>query len=528
MIKKVLFMLLMALAAVSLFAEGAQELADDEEVVFRLNNGAEPESLDPALISGVPEHQIYMGLFEGLVVPDPRTLQAQPGVAESWEMSEDGRTYTFNLREDAAWNDGTPITAQTVVDSWLRFLDPDTAADYTYLMADEAMVAGASEYNSGEAGPEAVQIRAVDDHTFEVTLDRPRAFFVDMLVHYAFAIHPLHVIEEYGEAWTRPANIVSNGPFKLDEWIPQDRIELVKDPAYWDAENVQLDRVVIYPIDDQNTALNLFQDGQIDWIQDVAPARLEEMKQHPTHHANPAFISYYYEFNTDVEPLDDARVRRALTMAIDRQELVTRVTRGDQFPAFGITPPLPGVYEAVVAFEEDYDAARELLEDAGFPGGEGFPELTILYNTSEGNRAIAEYVQQKWNEELGINVEIENQEWGTYLDSRDEGNFEIARGAWQGDYVDPLSFVGLFTPDSPFNSGDWVNEDFVEALEEAENLVGEERLEKMREAETILIQDGGVMPFYYYVTRNWIDTDVWGGWYTTVQDMHPLKSIYRK
>jgi len=529
MMKKLLLMLLMAFVAVAVYAEAAQETTEEaEEVVFRLNNGTEPESLDPALISGVPENQIYMGLFEGLVVPDPETLQAKPGIAERWEMSADGLTYTFYLRDDAVWSDGVEITAQTVVDSWLRFLNPETAADYTYLMVDEAMVAGAGDYNSGEAGPGAVQIRAVDEKTFQVTLDRPRAFFVDMLNHYAFAVHPLHVIEEYGDAWTRPGTIVSNGPFVLDTWVPQDRIELVKNPTYWDAENVELDRVILYPIDDQNTALNLFQDGQIDWLKDVAPARLDEMKMDSTHVANPAFITYYYEFNNDVEPLDDMRVRKAMMMSIDRQELVTRVTRGDQFPAYGVTPPLPGVYDAVEGFEEDYDAARELLADAGYPGGEGFPELTILYNTSEGHKNIAEYVQQKWNDELGISVQIENQEWGTYLDSRDNGDFEIARGGWQGDYVDPLSFVGLFTADSPFNSGDWTSEEFTALLTEAETMVGEARLAKMREAEMVLMEQAGVMPFYYYVTRNWINTDEWGGWYPTIQDMHPLKDIYRK
>lgn len=530
MIKKILVMLLTAFVAVSAFAEGAGEVTGSagEEIVFRMNNGAEPESLDPALVSGVPEHQIYMGLFEGLVTYDPETLQAVPGVAESWDVSADGLTYTFYLRDDAKWSDGVDITAQTVVDSWLRFLDPATAAGYTYLMADEAMVAGASAYNSGEAGPEAVQIAALDDDTFQVTLERPRAFFVSMLAHYAFAIHPLHVIAEHGDAWTRPENIVSNGPFLLDKWIPQDRIELVKNPDYWDADAVQLDRVVIYPIDDQNTALNMYMDGQLDWIQEVPTARLPEMKMDPTHVANPAFITYYYEFNNDVEPLDDVRVRRALSMAIDRQELVTRVTQGDQFPAYGITPPLPGVYDAVVGFEEDYDLARDLLADAGFPNGDGFPELTILYNTSEGHKTIAEYVQQKWNEVLGISVQIENQEWGTYLDSRDNHDFEIARGGWQGDYVDPLTFVGLFSEASPFNHGQWRNADFTAALAAAEQLTGAARLEKMREAETILIEDGGVMPFYYYVTRNWIDTDAWGGWYPTIQDMHPLKDIYRR
>jgi len=321
---------------------------------------------------------------------------------------------------------------------------------------------------------------------------------------------------------------VTNGPFLLDVWIPQDRIELVKNPDYWDADNVQLDRVILYPIDDQNTALSLYQDDQIDWIQDVAPVRLDEMKQDPTYHANPAFITYYYEFNNEIPVLQDVRVRQALMMSIDREELVTRVTRGNQFPAFGLTPPLPGVYPEVVGFEEDPDRARELLAEAGYPGGAGFPVLTILYNTSEGHKAIAEYVQQKWNEELGISVEIENQEWGTYLDSRDNGDFDIARGGWQGDYVDPLTFLQLFVGGAPFNHGHWLSPEYDTTLAEAETMTGQARLDMMQEAEHILMEQAGVMPFYYYVTMNWIDTDVWGGWYTTIQDIHPLKPIFRR
>ncbi|MEE8440234.1 MAG: peptide ABC transporter substrate-binding protein, partial [Spirochaetia bacterium] len=305
-------------------------------------------------------------------------------------------------------------------------------------------------------------------------------------------------------------------------------IELVKDPNYWDADSVQLDRVILYPIDDSNTGLTMYQDGQFDWLKDVAPVRLEEMKLDPTHHANAAFITYYYEFNNELEVFQDVRVRQALSMAINRQELVTRVTHGDQFPAFGITPPLPGVYPAVVGFEEDFDKARELLAEAGYPGGEGFPVMSILYNTSESHKAVAEYVQQKWNEELGITIEIENQEWGTYLDSRDNQDFSVARGGWQGDYVDPLTFVGLFSETSGFNHGRWVNDEFNQILKEAETMTGAARLTRMAEAERILVADAGVMPFYYYITRNWIDTDVWGGWYPTVQDMHPLKPIYRK
>lgn len=523
--KRALIILLTLVVAVSAFAGGGGEAAMTEDVVLRYNNGAEPESLDPALVTGVPEHNIYMALFEGLVTYDPETLDPVPGVAERWESNADGTQWTFYLREDARWSDGVAITAQTVVDSWLRTLAPETASEYAYMQT--MVVEGAADYNGGDGGPDVVGIRAIDDYTFQVDLSVPAAYFVTMLPHYAFAIHPLHVIEEYGDQWTRPGNIVSNGPFILDEWIPQDRIVVIKNDTYWDADAVQLDQIVFYPIDEENTSLNLFLQGQIDWIETVPNARLDEMKLRDDYHNNAAFITYYYIFNTTIEPLDDARVRRALSMAIDRTELVEQVTRGGQFPAFGLTPPLAN-YPAVVGFEEDFDEARRLLAQAGYPNGDGFPTFTILYNTSEGHRRIAEYVQQKWNEVLGIDVEILNQEWGTYLDSRDALNFDIARAGWQGDYIDPNSFLDMFITDGPQNDGKWSNAEYDELIETALTQSGQRRLNTLREAEELLMEELPIMPMYFYATSNWIDTDVWGGWYTNILDLHPFKNIYRR
>ena len=523
--KKILIILLTLFVAMSAFARGGDEVGMTEQVVLRYNNGAEPESLDPALVTGVPEHNIYMALFEGLVTYDPETLEPVPGVAERWESNDDGTQWTFYLRDDAAWSDGVPITAQTVVDSWLRTLAPETASEYAYMQT--MVVEGAADYNSGDAGADVVGIRALDETTFQVDLSAPAAYFVSMLAHYAYSIQPLHIIEEFGDEWTRPANIVSNGPFLLDEWIPQDRIVVIKNPDYWDADVVELDQIVFYPIDDQNTALNLFLQDQIDWIEEVPNARLDEMKLRDDYHNNAAFITYYYIFNTEVEALDDVRVRQALSYAIDRTELVEQVTRGGQFPAYGLTPPLAN-YPEVVGFEEDFEEARDLLADAGYPNGDGFPTLTILYNTSEGHKRIAEYVQQKWNEVLGIQVEILNQEWGTYLDSRDAGDFDISRAGWQGDYIDPNSFLDMFITGSSQNDGKWSNAEYDELIETALTQSGETRLDTLREAEEMLMEELPIMPFYYYATSNWIDTDVWGGWYTNILDIHPFKDIYRK
>lgn len=527
--KKVLFVLLAALLAFALVSCGGSG-DNKDEVVFIHNNQAEPESLDPAIIEGSPEHNIYMSLFEGLVTVHPETLAPQPGVAESWEVSEDGMTWTFHLR-DAEWTDGTPVTAQQFVGSWLRFLAPETAASYSYMM--NMVIAGAEAYNSGEAGPEAVQIRALDDKTFQFDLTGPAPYVLGMLSHYAFAVHPLHAIEEHGTDWTKPENIVTNGPFELEEWLPHDKIVVVKSDTYWDRENVQLDKAIIYPIEDQNTSLNMYQEGEIDWIEEVPQNMIDEMKLDPNYHVRASFITYYYFFNTTVEPLDDVRVRRALSMAISREEVVEQVTRQGQIPAYGITPPLAD-YPAVVGFEEDFDAARELLADAGYPNGEGFPTFTILYNTSEGHKAIAEYVQQKWKEVLNIDVTIENQEWATFIANRQGGNFTIGRAGWQGDYVDPNTFLDMFL--TSLDGENWGNNDGRYASPEYDALLkqaatmagGPERMAVLRQAEELLMEDQAIMPFYYYTRGNWVDTEKWGGWYPNVLDLHPLKHIYLK
>ncbi len=500
-----------------------------EPVVFKYVNGAEPESLDPSVIEGNVEHNIYMALFEGLVGYDPESLDAVPGTAESWEVSADSLTWTFHLRKNAVWSDGTPITAQQFVDSWLRFMSPETAAVYAYLPA--MVIKGAAEYNAGEAGPETVAIRALDDYTFQFDLSGPAPYVLGMLTHYAFAVVPMHAIEKYGDAWTRPENMVSNGPYNLVSWTPQDKIVVEKSKTYWDKANVKLDQIVIYPIDDQNTATNMYLNGEVDWIPETPPNQLDKMKLDKGYITNPTFITYYYEFNMTKAPFNDVRVRKALAMAIDRQELVDKVTRGGQFPAFGLTPPLPGLYPAVVGFKEDFDAARKLLADAGFPGGKGFPETTILYNTSEGHKNIAQYVQQKWSEVLGINVNIENQEWATFLDTRQNQDFDVARAGWQGDYVDPNTFLtDLLYSGSGNNDGKYNNPKYDELLAKAAAMPGgKARFDVLRQAEELAIgTDMAVMPFYYYSSANWIDRDVWGGWYATVQDIHPPKSIYKK
>ncbi len=527
MAHKFILLFVMAFVAISgiSFAGGEAELGD-EAVTFRIGNGAEPESLDPHLVSGVPEHRIFYSLFEGLVTNDPQTNEAVPGVAERWDISDDRTVYTFYLRR-TTWSDGVPITAQTVYDSWIRVLDPETASPYAWFPG--LFISGADEYNGGEAGPDVVGIRVVDDYTFEVQLAGPLPYALGALTHYSFGIVPLHAIEEHGTEWTLAENFVGNGPFMLEEWLPQQQLSVVPNPLYWDADAVSLDRVVYLPIEDNNTGYNMFLNGELDWQTTVPNDQVEQARLEQGYNRNAQLATYYYHLNNKRPPLDDERVRKALAISIDRNELVETVTRAGQIPAYGIVPALSG-YEATVAFQEDTDQARRLLEEAGFPGGEGFPELQILYNTSEGHKKIAEYIQQQWKEILGIDVSLINQEWKTYLSTTREHDFDIARAGWVGDYQDPNTFLDLFITDGGLNNSDYSNPRYDELIERASSMsAGSQRFNVLREAEELFIgEDHGIIPIYYYVTLNMIDTNKWGGWYKNVQDFHPTKDIYRK
>ena len=530
--KKLVFALIAVSLVFSVFANGTQDsespIDAKEKVVFTRNNATEPQSLDPHHIEGVPEHNIYMCLFEGLVTYNPETLAPEPAVAERWESSEDKLTWTFYLRKDAQWSDGVPITAQTFVDSWLRFLSPETAAAYAYLPG--MIIKGASEYNAGEAGPENVAIRAIDDHTFQFELVGPAPYALGMLAHYAFSCVPLHAVEKHGTAWIHPENFVGNGPFTLKNWIPHDKIVMTKNETYWDKENVGIDELIFFPIDDQNTTINMYLQGDIDWIEEVPNARLEEMKLRDEYHCDPILSVYYYQFNTTCAPFDDVRVRKAFSMAIDRQTLVDRVTRGGQSPAFGMVPPMAN-YEPVIGFEEDYEEAKRLLAEAGYPNGEGFPDFSLIYNTSEGHKLIAQYIQQQWNEHLNVECEIENQEWATFIDNRQGQNFTVARAGWGGDYADPNTFLqDLMHSKSGNNDGRYSNPEYDALLKKASLMpAGQERYDVLRQAEMIAIaEDQALMPIYHYTRTHWIDTDVWGGWYTNALDIHPYKFIYKK
>lgn len=520
--KRVLTAVLMVTLAASLFVSCGQGAAKGVE--FIMNNGAEPQTLDPSRISGVPEHKIYMALFEGLVINDPKTSLAQPGIAESWTVSPDGTMITFKLRK-STWSDGTPLTAQTVVDSWLRTLSPETAAEYAYMAT--MVIKGAEAYNAGKAGKETVGIKAVDDYTLQVELVGPLPYAVDMMSHYVFAILPMHTIAKFGDEWVKPGNIVSNGPFVLESWKPQESLTVVKNDKYWDAKTVRLNRVTFLPIDDNLTAYNKFKAGEIDWAHGVPLELIDEIKLRPDYQVSPQVGTYYYIFNVTRKPFDNVNVRKALAMALNMNELVDKVTKGGQLATNSMVPAMAG-YTPAKGNGYNPEEAKRLMAEAGFAGGVGFPRVTLLYNTSESHKKIAEWAQENWKKTLGIDVALLNQEWATYLATRQNSHdFDFCRAGWVGDYLDPNTFLDMFITGSGLNDGLYSNAQYDELVRRAGTMAaGPARMEVLRQAEEILVtQDQAVIPIFHYVEQDLIDLTKWEGWYANPLGTHHWKFI---
>ncbi len=525
--KKYFVILLVLTLAFSAFASGTKGDAAAEGAEFIIWNGGEPEAVDPHLISGVTEHRISYSLFEGLTTDDPKDASPIPGLAESWEVSGGGTIYTFKLRK-TTWSDGVPITAQQVKDSWLRMLSPEMATPYAWFPA--MFIKGAEDYNAGMAGPETVAIKAIDDYTFQLETVGPMPYVLGALTHYAFAVVPLHAIEKYGKEWTSPENFVGNGPFVLDEWKPQERLSCVPNPKYWDKDKVKLGRVTYIPNEDNNTGYNMFLNGECDWGHEVPKDQIDSAKLRDDFQTAPYLGTYYYIFQNEKPPFDDARVRKALSLVVDRKTLVEKVTRSGEVSAYKMVPDGMAGYPGIKGLGEDVAQAKKLLAAAGYPDGKGFPSFEILHNTSESHKKIAEYIQQEWKEKLGVDCTIINQEWKTYLSTRRAGEFQVSRAGWIGDYQDPNTFLDMFVSGTAMNGGRYSNTKFDEIIAKAARMpAGKERMDTLMEAERYFIeQDHAIMPIYHYTSKNMIDLSKWGGWYKNLMDYHPTKFIFKK
>ena len=506
----------------ALMASGAPSGAGDQPDII-MSNGAEPV-LDPSLMTDIPSMNVGLGLFEGLMQYDPETNLGVPAMAESWSVSPDGLVYTFRLRQ-ASWSDGHPVTADDFVYAMERMLDPATAAEYAYMPC--MVIKGAADFNAGEGSFDGVGIKAVDARTIQYTLTGPAPYFVDMTAHNAFWPLPRWAIEKFGDDWTKPGKIVTNGPFLLREWRPQEYVYLVRNPRYWDAAGVRLRSIMILAGDNDSTNYSMYKDGQVDWMHGVAFSRIDEIRSRPDFQCSAQIGTYFYCFNVTRPPADNVLVRRALSAAIDKKRLVETVTKGGQVPSDSFVPPLPG-YKPQPGQGYDPEKARRMLAEAGYPGGAGFPRMTIYYNTNMGHKAIAEYIKAQWKENLGIDVSLKDMEFKTFIDLRSKShNFAVCRHGWIGDYLDPCTMLDLFVSGGGNNDGLYSNPTYDALIEAAQRSTGAERMELFEEAEETLLGDAAVLPIYYYSNLDLIDTSVWGGWHPTTMGFHPWKYIYR-
>jgi oligopeptide transport system substrate-binding protein len=565
---------------------------------FTFTNGDEIKTVDPALVTGQPEGRIIWALFEGLCRWHPETLEPLPGMAESWEVSADKRTYTFSIRPEALWSDGTAVTAEDFAWSWRRFLHPGTASEYAkelwYIegakkfttrdlapgdpveielherapgvppFAEGKIVRGrlvAIDQEEGEdvyrveidgrarrfrmsespGGEDVcrwvlydfrhVGIRVPDERTLEVRLRHPVPYFVGLMGFYPMFPVNRRCVETYGfPAWTKPENIVNNGAFRLKFRRIRDRIRLVRSETYWNRENVHLRTVDALAVKSNTTVLNLYMTGQADWITAVPTEVVPELLARPQgdFHPAPLLSNYYYLVNTTRPPLDDSRVRRALSLAMDRREIVEKLTRGGQAPAMSFVPDALSDYVDYAPAhcgEYDPDEARRLLAEAGFPGGRGCPKVEILYNAMESHRAIAELIMSQWKRTLGIDVGLVQQEWTAYLSARRRKEYQVARAGWIGDYVDPNTFLDLFVSDNPQNQSGWSNPEYDRLIEAAQHEADDQRrMELFRRAEGLLLAEMPAIPIYFSVSQSMVRPYV-RGLYPNIQDVHPLWAI---
>ncbi|MDA7735919.1 peptide ABC transporter substrate-binding protein [Porticoccaceae bacterium] len=487
----------------------------NREGILHWGNGTEPQSLDPHIATGVPEHHIISSLMEGLVHKDGETLEPRPGVAKSWDISADGRVYTFYLRQDARWSNGDLHNAHDYVWSWWRALQPALGNLYAYMYFP---IANAKAYYDGEIGDfSQVGVKALGDYVLQVTLTEPIPYFLQLLDHYS--TYPVHraTIEKFGTAdqrgtrWTFEGNIVGNGAFQLKEWKINRRITVERNPHYWNAENVRLNQVVFYPTENVTTEERMFRAGQLHYS-GIPSDKIQAYSQSddPSLRIQPYLGVYFYRLNVDKPQLSDKRVRRALGMTINRDQLVSQITKGGQIPAYAITPPgTMGYYpESDLAF--DPEGAKKLLAEAGYPNGEGFPTTEILYNTSEGHRKIAVALQQMWKKHLNIDVVLLNQEWKVYLDTVSNHHYEIARAGWIGDYVDPNNFLDMFLCNGGNNRTRWCNPEYDQIIlqQVPKAKTHQQRLELFQQAETILLDEMPVIPIYIYTSNNLVHPTV--------------------
>jgi len=494
-------------------------------------NGAEPESIDPAVITGQLDGRVAYALFDGLVHFDRHGVP-QPAIAQSWDISSNATTYTFHLRSNAKWSNNEPVTAIDFVESWKRTLLPETAAEYAYVMYH---IKNAQAFNEGKIKDfSLVGVHALDAQTLRVELEDPTPYFLDLLAYVPYLPVYIPSVKQFGDDWIKPAHLVNDGPFLMEEWRLNYRIRLRKNPNYWDAQNVRLQTVDLLPIENAISAYNFYASKVADLILDkglTPPSLIPEIKRRPDFHAAPFLGDYFIRFNVTRKPFTDVRIRQAIAMAIDRDRIVHKITQAGEPPAYSFTPPgTANAYQPPAMFGRDIAKARQLLASAGYPDGKGFPTVTYLYDNKKLNEDIAVEIQSMLSDALGIHIELQKQEWKVYLNSLRRLDYDFARSSWVGDYNDPNTFIDCFVSGGGNNRTGWRNAEYdklvANAAVEADN---SRRLALFHRAEDILLnQETPICPLYFYMGIQIYNGQKFGGIEPNLLDEHPFREMYRK
>lgn len=501
--------------------------------ILHFGNATEPQTIDPHVSTGKPESYIQASLFEGLVSLNPYTLAPEPEMAERWDISEDGRVYRFYIRDDARWSNGEPLTAEDFRWSWWRAMQPALGNLYVYMLY---AIENAEAYATGAIEDfEKVGVKVIYQNVLEVTLSEPTPYFLQLLDHHA--TYPVHreTLETFGSptsrfsSWDRPGSIVSNGAFELEEWHLNKRIVVTKSQHYWDAEDVALNGIVFYPVDSIQTEERMFRSGQLHRTEEMPLDKIPVYRDRddPSLRLEPYLSTYFYRFNMTRKPFEDVRVRKALAMTVDRDLLIETVMQKINEPAYAITPPGTLGYQPPRLFDFDPELGRQLLSEAGYPDGSGFPSIEILFNTSESHRKVAEAIQQMWRKHLNIDVTLVNQEWKVYLSTVEQLDYDVARAGWVGDYVDPNSFLDMWVTGGGNNRTGWSNLEYDQMiLRDIPKIPDQDsRFESMYRAETMLMEAMPIIPIYTYYTKRLIHPSA-KGMPSNMLDIYNYKYVY--
>ncbi|MDY6011504.1 peptide ABC transporter substrate-binding protein [Clostridium sp.] len=497
------------------------EAGGQREQKLTYNLGAVVKTIDPALNTAVDGSTVISNAFEGLVRLDENE-KAIPGVAKEWKVSDDGLTYTFTIRDDAKWSDGKPVTAKDFEYSWKRVLNKETASEYVYQFW---YIKNAQEYYNGKVDEKDLGIKVIDDKTLEVTLNAPTPYFAELMAFPTYMPVRQDVVEANGDKWINsPETYISNGPFKLTDYQMKDSYTFEKNENYWNKDNVKLEELVYKMATDETSSYASLESENFDMISNVPTERIEDGKENGLVKVFPNLGTYFLCVNVgnDLDKLDkevkealsNKNVRKALSLAIDRETIVNDVTKAEQVPSASFVPS--GIKDSdgkdfknnkfdPLNFEENVKEAKKLLKEAGYENGEGLPELELMYNSEGSHKAIMEVIEQNWKA-IGVNVKLTNQEWAVFINTRQNGDYQIARHGWSADYLDPMTFLDMWVSGKDEDKNSWGNNDAHFSNSEYDDLIkkakseadSKKRFEYMRKAEEILLEETPVIPIYDY------------------------------